>query len=39
MGYIKDRFKEVADKQSAEIKQLIAEHGELSLGEVTISHH
>lgn len=37
MGYVKDRFKEVADKQAAEIKQLIADHGELSLGEVTIS--
>jgi citrate synthase len=37
MGYIKDHFKEVADKQSAEIKKLIAEHGEVSLGEVTIA--
>lgn len=37
MGYIKDRFKEVADIQAAEIKKLIAEHGELSLGEVTIA--
>lgn len=37
MGYIKDHFKEVADKQSAEIKKLIAEHGELSLGEVTVA--
>jgi len=37
MGYIKDHFKEVADKQSAEIKKLIAEHGEISLGEVTIA--
>jgi citrate synthase len=37
MGYIKDQFKEVADKQSAEIKKLIAEHGEVSLGEVTIA--
>lgn len=37
MGYIKDHFKEVADKQSAEIKKLIAEHGDLSLGEVTIA--
>ncbi|MES2478936.1 MAG: citrate (Si)-synthase, eukaryotic [Bacteroidota bacterium] len=37
MGYIKDHFKEVADIQSAEIKKLIAEHGELSLGEVTIA--
>jgi citrate synthase len=37
MGYIKDHFKEVADIQSAEIKKLIAEHGELSLGEVTVA--
>lgn len=37
MGYIKDHFKEIADKQSAEIKKLIAEHGELSLGEVTVA--
>ncbi|MBL7713509.1 MAG: citrate (Si)-synthase, eukaryotic [Chitinophagaceae bacterium] len=37
MGYIKDHFKEVADKESAEIKKLIAEHGELSLGEVTVA--
>ncbi|MGC4058554.1 MAG: citrate (Si)-synthase, eukaryotic [Chitinophagaceae bacterium] len=37
MGYIKDHFKEVADKQSAEIKKLIAEHGEISLGQVTIA--
>lgn len=37
MGYIKDRFKEVAEVQAAEIKKLIAEHGETSLGEVTIA--
>ncbi|HTN18401.1 MAG TPA: citrate (Si)-synthase, eukaryotic [Chitinophagaceae bacterium] len=37
MGYIKDHFKEVADRESAEIKKLIAEHGELSLGEVTVA--
>lgn len=37
MGYIKDHFKEVADKASVEIKKLIAEHGDLSLGEVTIA--
>ncbi len=37
MGYIKDRFKEVADAQSVEIKQLLAEHGNVSLGEVTIA--
>lgn len=37
MGYIKDRFKEVADAQSVEIKQILAEHGNVSLGEVTIA--
>jgi len=37
MGYIKDRFKEVADKQAAEIKELIAKHGEVSLGNVTVA--
>lgn len=37
MGYVKDRFKVVADQQAAEIKSLIAEHGEKSLGEVTIA--
>jgi len=37
MGYIKDHFKKIADLQSAEIKKIIAEHGELSLGEVTIA--
>ncbi len=37
MGYVKDRFKVIADQQAAEIKKLIAEHGEKSLGEVTIA--
>jgi citrate synthase len=37
MGYVKDHFKAIADKQSAEIKNIIAEHGEKSLGEVTIA--
>lgn len=37
MGYVKDRFKEIADKQSAEIKKIIAEHGDVSLGEVTVA--
>lgn len=37
MGYIKDRFKEVADKQALEIKSLIAQHGDKSLGEVTLA--
>lgn len=37
MGYVKDRFKEVADKLGAEIKTLIADHGDKSLGEVTLA--
>jgi citrate synthase len=37
MGYIKDQFKKIADEQAAEIKQLIAEHGNVSLGEVTVA--
>lgn len=37
MGYVKDRFKAVADQQAAEIKKIIAEHGEMSLGETTIA--
>jgi citrate synthase len=37
MGYVKDRFKAVADEQAKEIKTLIAEHGEMVLDKVTIS--
>ena len=37
MGIIKDRFKEKADKVSAEIKDIIKEHGEKVIGEVTLS--
>ena len=37
MGYVKDKFKAVATEQAAEIKELIAQHGEMSLGEVTIA--
>ncbi|MDI9319207.1 MAG: citrate (Si)-synthase, eukaryotic [Phycisphaerales bacterium] len=37
MGYIKDHFKKIADIQATEIKKIIAEHGELSLGEVTVA--
>lgn len=37
MGYVKDLFKTVADKQAAEIKTLIANHGEVSLGNVTLA--
>ena len=35
MGIIKDRFKEQADTVAAEIKNLIKEHGEKVIGEVT----
>ena len=37
MGIIKDRFKEKADKVSAEIKDIIKEYGEKVIGEVTLS--
>jgi len=37
MGYVKDRFKEIADTQSQEIKNLIAQHGETKVGEVTLA--
>ena len=37
MGIIKDRFKEKADLQSAEIKELLKEHGNKKIGEVTLS--
>ena len=37
MGYIKDRFKEKADALNAEIKTLIAEHGNHKIGEITIA--
>ena len=37
MGIIKDRFKEKADKMSVEIKDLIKEHGNKKIGEVTLS--
>ncbi len=37
MGIIKERFKEKADSTSAEIKELIKEHGEKKIGEVTLS--
>ncbi len=37
MGYVKNRFKEVADQLAADIKTLIQEHGETSLGEVTLA--
>src|SRR3954464_10318848 len=37
MGIIKDRFKEKADATSTEIKDLLKEHGEKKIGEVTLS--
>ncbi|RYY50334.1 MAG: citrate (Si)-synthase, eukaryotic [Chitinophagaceae bacterium] len=37
MGIIKDRFKEKADATAAEIKELLKEHGEKTIGEVTLS--
>jgi citrate synthase len=37
MGIIKDRFKRQADITSAEIKNLIKEHGDKKVGEVTLS--
>ena len=37
MGIIKDRFKEQADIVAVEIKDLIKEHGEKVIGEVTLS--
>lgn len=37
MGVIKDRFKAKADAASAEIKDIIKEHGSKKIGEVTLS--
>ena len=37
MGIIKDRFKEKADKVAVEIKELLKEHGDKKIGEVTLS--
>src|SRR3954471_15835005 len=37
MGIIKDRFKAKADSTGAEIKDLIKEHGNKVIGEVTLS--
>jgi citrate synthase len=37
MGYIKNRFKEIADNKAAEIKKLIADHGNTQLDTVTIA--
>ncbi len=37
MGYVKDKFKAVAEEQAKEIKTLIQEHGEMVLDKVTIA--
>ena len=37
MGIIKDRFKAKADTVAAEIKDIIKEHGNKKIGEVTLS--
>jgi citrate synthase len=37
MGVIKEKFKEKADKLSAEIKDLLKEHGDKKIGEVNLS--
>lgn len=37
MGFVKDRFKATADNSVLEIKQLLKDHGDKKLGEVTLS--
>lgn len=37
MGQVKDLFREKADERLAEIKQIIAEHGNTKLGEITLA--
>ena len=37
MGYIKDTFKAKADKANIEIKDLLKEHGDKKIGEVTLA--
>ncbi len=37
MGVLKDRFKEKADEMTAEIKNLLKEHGSKVIGEVQLS--
>lgn len=37
MGVIKDTFKAKADSQAAEIKELLAAHGDKKIGEITLS--
>jgi len=37
MGFIKDRFKEIANTAGGEIKEMLKEHGNKKVGEVTLS--
>ena len=37
MGIIKERFKEKADKVSAEMKEIVKQHGDKKIGEVTLA--
>lgn len=37
MGVIKDKFKEKADQMSAEMKDILKQHGDKKIGEVTLS--
>ena len=37
MALIKERFKQKADEAAAEIKELLKEHGNKKIGEVTLS--
>lgn len=37
MGYVKDSFRAKADEKAQEIKQILTEHGDMVLGQVTIS--
>src|SRR5690606_11288829 len=37
MGIVKDRFRQKADAVAAEIKQIITEHGDKKLGDITVA--
>lgn len=37
MGYVKERFHEKAEKLNAEIKELISEHGNTKIGDITVA--
>ncbi len=37
MGVIKDKFKEKADQMSAEVKEILKDHGDKKIGEVTLA--